>query len=107
MLDRFNGIVENLVVHEDNMLKNTEKFGGIIFSQKVLLELVNKGLSRDDAYRIVQRNALDAFENNGDFKANLLSDGEVLSYLLPDEIEAIFNKEQFLQNIETIYNRIL
>ena len=107
MLDRFNGIVENLVVHEDNMLKNTERFGGIIFSQKVLLELVNKGLSRDDAYRIVQRNALDAFENNGDFRANLLSDAEVLSYLSPDEIEAVFNKEQFLQNIETIYNRIL
>ena len=107
MLDRFNGIVENLVVHEENMLKNTEKFGGIIFSQKVLLELVNKGLSRDDAYKIVQRNALDAFENNGDFKANLLSDEEVLSYLSPDEIEAVFDKEQFLQNIETIYNRIL
>lgn len=107
MLTRFNGIVENLVVHEDNMLKNTEKFGGIIFSQKVLLELVNKGLSRDNAYRIVQRNALDAFENNGDFKANLLSDNEVLTYFSPEEIESLFDKKAFLQNIETIYNRIL
>ena len=72
MLYRFNNIVENLVIHEDNMLKNTDKFGGIVFSQKVLLALTEKDLTREEAYTIVQRNALDAFENNGDFKANLL-----------------------------------
>ena len=64
MLSRFNNIVENLVIHEDNMIKNTEKFGGIIFSQKVLLSLIDKGLTREHAYKIVQRNALEAFENN-------------------------------------------
>ncbi len=107
MLNRFNGVVKNLVVHEKNMLKNTEKFGGIVFSQKVLLELVEKGLTREEAYRIVQRNALDAFENDGDFKANLFKDNEVTNRLTKEEIEKIFDKNAFLSNIDTIYNRIL
>lgn len=107
MLSRFNGIVQNLVVHEKNMLKNTDRFGGIVFSQKVLLELVEKGLTREEAYRIVQRNALDAFENDGDFKANLLKDKDVTDRLTPDEIEKIFDRNAFLSNINTIYKRIL
>ena len=105
MLNRFENIVRNLVVHEKNMLKNTEKFGGIIFSQKALLKLIEKGLTREESYKIVQRNALDAFENDGDFKANLLADKDVTSRLNKDEIEAIFNKEDFLKNIEAIYAR--
>ena len=107
MLNRFNGIVKNLVVHEKNMLKNTEKFGGIVFSQKVLLKLVEKGLTREDAYRMVQRNALDAFENDGDFRVNLVNDKEITKYLTPVEIDEIFNKEEFLKNINEIYSRIL
>ncbi len=107
MLNRFNGLMENIVVHKDNMLKNTDKFGGIVFSQKVLLSLVAKGLTREDAYVIVQRNALDAFQNHGDFKANLLKDAEVLNLLTSDEIEQIFDKQAFLNNIDEIYSRIL
>lgn len=107
MLNRFNGVVKNLVVHEKNMLKNTEKFGGIVFSQKVLLELTEKGLTREDAYRIVQRNALDAFENDGDFKANLLKDKDVTERLSADEIEKIFDRNAFLTNINAIYKRVL
>lgn len=107
MLTRFNGVVKNLVVHEKNMLKNTEKFGGIVFSQKVLLELVEKGLTREEAYRLVQRNALDAFENDGDFKANLLKDTDITARLTPEEIEKIFDKNAFLENIDAIYKRIL
>ena len=107
MLNRYNGIVKNLVVHEKNMLKNTEKFGGIVFSQKVLLKLVEKGLTREDAYRMVQRNALDAFENDGDFRVNLVNDKEITKYLTPVEIDEIFNKEEFLKNINEIYSRIL
>ena len=107
MLNRFRCVVENLVVHEKNILKNTEKFGGIVFSQKVLLELVEKGLTREEAYRIVQRNALDAFENDGDFRANLLKDTDVTSRLTNDDIEKIFDKNAFLENINTIYKRIL
>lgn len=107
MLNRFNGLMENIVVHKDNMLKNTNLFGGIVFSQKVLLSLVAKGLSREDAYIIVQRNALDAFQNHGDFRANLLNDNDVTNLLTLNEIEQIFDKQAFLQNIDKIYERIL
>jgi adenylosuccinate lyase len=107
MLNRFNGLIENLVVHKDNMLKNTDKFGGIVFSQKVLLSLVNKGLTRENSYKIVQRNALDAFQNHGDFKKNLLADAEVTDLLSKDEIDKIFDKQAFLQNIDEIYSRFL
>lgn len=107
MLNRFKGIVENLVVHEKNMLKNTDKFGGIVYSQKVLLELVEKGLTREEAYRIVQRNALDAFENDGNFKANLLKDTDVTGKLTADEIDKIFDRNAFLANINAIYKRVL
>ena len=107
MLNRFNNIVQNLVVHEKNMLKNTDKFGGIVFSQKVLLKLVEKGLTREDAYKIVQRNALNAFEHDGNFRVNLTNDKEVAKLLTPLEIDEIFNKEDFLKNINEIYSRIL
>lgn len=107
MLNRFNDIIKNLVVHEDNMLKNTDKFGGIVFSQKVLLKLIEKGLTREDAYRLVQRNALDAFNHDGDFRVNLLNDGEVTKLLSAVEIDEIFNKQDFLHNINDVYSRIL
>lgn len=107
MLNRFNSVMENIVVHADNMLKNTDKFGGIVFSQKVLLSLVDKGLSREDAYVIVQRNALDAFQNDGDFKQNLLKDAQVTKFLTVEDIDKIFDKQAFLQNIEQIYSKIL
>ncbi len=107
MLARFNNIIENLVVHKENMLKNTDKFGGIVFSQKVLLKLVEKGLTREEAYRVVQRNALEAFEHDGNFKANLLEDNDVTSRLSKKEIEELFDKKAFLQNINVIYSRVL
>ena len=69
------------------------------------MTLVSKGLSREDAYVIVQRNALDAFQNHGDFKANLLNDADVRKLLSPVEIEGIFDKQAFLQNIGEIYKR--
>lgn len=105
MLNRFANVLENLVIHEDNMLKNTQKFGGIIYSQRVLLRLIETGLTREDSYKIVQRNALNAFENDGDFKANLLSDEDVTSRLSKEEIEKLFCAEDFLKNINEIYER--
>src|SRR5574344_1410743 len=107
MLDRFKGIVDNLNVHEKNMLKNTDKFGGIVFSQKVLLKLIEKGLTREEAYKIVQKNALDAFENDGDFKKNLMADKAVKLSKSEIDIDEIFDKKEFLKNIETIYSRII
>ena len=107
MLSRFNNILENIVVHKDNMLSHSEEFGGIVYSQKMLLSLVAKGLSRENAYKLVQKNALDAFENHGNFKQNILSDCEVAKYLNKDEIDSIFNPKEFLKNINQIYERVL
>lgn len=106
MLNRFNKLVEGLVVHEENMLKNTSLFGGIVYSQRVLLELTNKGLSREEAYRLVQKNALDAFnKQDGNFKQNLLSDNEVSKILTQEEIENCFDSSYYLRNVDEIYSR--
>jgi len=107
MLNRFNSVMENIVVHKDNMLKHTNEFGSIVYSQKVLLSLVEKGLTREQAYTVVQRNALEAFQNCGNFKENLLKDKEVTNLLSNAEIEKIFDPQAFLQNIDKIYERIL
>lgn len=100
MIARFTNVLENLVVNEDNMLKNTNLYGGIVFSQKVLLKLVEKGYSREDAYRIVQKHALNAL-NSGDFKQGIESE-EILS---EEEILQCFDKEEYLKNIELVYTR--
>lgn len=105
MLNRFKNVIDNLVVHEKNMAKNANLFGGIVYSQKVLLELIEKGLTREDAYKIVQRNAHEAFENDGNFKLNLENDEEVKKYLSQTEIDDCFSTKDYLKNIETIYKR--
>ena len=105
MLSRLEKTIKNLVIHKDNMLKNTNLFGGIVFSQKVLLKLCSKGMLREDAYKIVQTNALDAFNNHGSFIENLLKDEEVLALLTTDEIIECFNIEDYLKNIDSIYKR--
>ena len=105
MLNRFLKLVEGLVIHKENMKKNTFLFGGIVFSQRVLLALTEKGLSREQAYTIVQKNALDAFNNHGNFKENLLNDEEIKKILSTEEIEKCFNTEYYLRNISEIYKR--
>ena len=103
MLSRLNNVMKNLVVKEDNMKNNTTLFGGIVFSQKVLLALVDKGLSREDAYIIVQRNALDAFENNGNFRYNLEHDDDIMEYLSTDELDDCFELSDYLRNVDKIF----
>ena len=105
MLNRLKNTIENLVIHKENMLKNTNLFGGIVFSQKVLLKLCDKGLSREKAYELVQKNALDAFNNNGSFIDNLLTDKEILSELNEQEIKDCFNTQDYLKNIDFIYKK--
>lgn len=103
MLSRLNYVLENLVVKTENMEKNTNLFGGIVYSQKVLLKLVDAGLTREDAYRIVQSHALDAFENDGNFKNNLITDEQVTKILTEDEIFECFDKSDYLKNIDNIF----
>jgi adenylosuccinate lyase len=106
MLNRFASVLENLVIHEENMLRNTSLYGGVVFSQRVLLALCDKGLAREEAYKIVQKNAHAAWNcPGGDFKANLLSDEDVLKVLNTEEIESYFDAKYYLSNIEEIYKR--
>ncbi len=106
MLNRFNGVMRDLVVHADNMRANMNRFGGIIFSQRVLLKLVDTGMSREDAYRLTQKNAHAAWNvAGGDFRANLLADAEVCNALSVAEIEACFDVADYLRNVPAIYQR--
>lgn len=103
MLVRFNNVLKNLVVYEDNMKKNTNLYGGIVYSQKVLLKLVEKGLTREDAYEIVQQNALSAIDNDGNFKENLLRDNRVVEKLSTEELNGCFDTKDYLKNVESIF----
>lgn len=103
MLNRFNFVVQNLVVHEKNMEKNTRLYGGIIYSQKVMLKLTEKGLTREQAYEIVQKNALNAIDTNGNFKENLLRDDAVREKLSIDEINECFSVQDYLKYVDRIF----
>lgn len=106
MLNRFKNVIENLVVHKENMLKNSNLYGGVVFSQRVLLALCEKGLSREEAYKLVQKNAHLAWNSpNGDFKSNLLSDEAVIKILDKQEIETCFDTQYYLSNVAEIYGR--
>lgn len=103
ILTRFNSVLENLVVYEKNMERNTKLYGGVVFSQKVMLKLTEKGLTREQAYEIVQQNALKAIDTNGDFEQNLLIDERVTSKLSPDEISDCFDVSAYLKNVDAIF----
>ncbi len=99
MLNRFLNVIENLVIKEKNMIKNADKYGGIIYSQSCLLKLLEHNLTREESYKIVQEQALEAFNNNGDFRENMKK------YLSDEEIKQCFNQEKYLENIDTIFKR--
>jgi adenylosuccinate lyase len=106
MLNRFNQVLRDLVVHDQNMLRNMNRYGGVIFSQRVLLTLIEKGMSREAAYRVVQRNAHAAWNHEGEsFQSNLKQDPEVTALLKPEEIEACFDVTDFLKHVPHVYSR--
>lgn len=105
MLYKFTGIVENLVVYPEHMLDNLNKTGGLIFSQRVLLALVDKGLLRETAYAMVQKHALQAWNEGADFKKLLLEDKEIGRYLSPEEIESLFDLDYHTRNIDYLFKR--
>jgi len=106
MLTRCCGLIENLVVYPENMLKNLNLMRGLIFSQRVLLELANKGASREDAYAMVQRNAMKVWEEGKDFQSELLADIDVRRYLSVDEITSAFDLNYHLKHVDTIFSRV-
>lgn len=106
MLHRFTGLVSSLVVDSERMLFNLNMTKGIIFSQKVLLKLIENGMSREDAYEVVQKNAMSAWHDDIDFRHLLLQDSVVMRHLSPEEVENIFRFESFHQHIDVIFYRV-
>ena len=106
MLDRFTRLMDNLIVYPERMLANLNLTRGLIFSQMVLLKLIEKGETRERAYAMVQRNAMRSWQEGVDFKGLLLADGEIMSRLHSDDLEAIFKTENFLTQVDFIFNRV-
>jgi adenylosuccinate lyase len=105
-LDRLTGIVDKLLVYPKNMKRNLETLGGLPHSERVLLALVNKGLTREAAYKLVQRNAMKAWHGEGDFVQLLKTDKEVTQKLGNSEIESIFDLNHHLRYVDTIFDRV-
>lgn len=107
MLNRFRNVIDNLQVYPENMKNNTQLYGGVIYSQKVMLALCNKGMLREEAYKLVQENAHKAWNNpQGDFKAGLYADSRITQRLSSEEIEKCFDPEEYLENINKIYENM-
>ncbi len=105
-LARLTGVIEKLVVHPENMERNLNRFRGLVHSQRVLLALTQKGVSREDSYRLVQRNAMKVWEEEADFLAALKADPEVSAALSPEEIEANFDLAHHTRHVDTIFARV-
>ena len=106
MLNRTIGLIENLVVYPDNMLKNLNLMGGLFNSQRVLLKLATAGASRERAYELVQRNAMKVWEQKKDLMEELLADAEVRSFLGENDIREAFDLNYHLKHVDTIFKRV-
>jgi adenylosuccinate lyase len=105
-LNRLTQVIDKLVIYPDNMLANMNKFRGLVMSQRVLLALTQAGVSREDSYRLVQRNAMKVWEDNKDFKTELLADDDVRAALSEAEIEEKFDLGYHTKHVDTIFNRV-
>lgn len=107
MLARFSRIMSGLVVYEKNMARNMDVFGGVVFSQAVMLKLIDKGLSREDSYKLVQTNAMKAWNtDSGSFKEHLMNDPSVTKHLRKEEIASCFDPQEYLKNIDVVFDRL-
>jgi len=105
-LARLSDVVKNLLVYPDNMMKNLEKLGGLVFSQRVLLALTQGGMDRETSYEIVQRNAKKVWEKDLDFLSELKSDSEVKKIIKEKELESLFDIRYHTKNIDKIFTRV-
>ena len=106
-LARLNNVVKNLSIYPKNMLKNLKITNGIFFSQRVLLELTTAGFSREEAYKVVQKNAMQAWKDNSSFYSNIISDKKILSKIPVNKIKKLFNFSYHTKKINIIFNRSL
>jgi adenylosuccinate lyase len=105
-LRRLSGLIKNLVVYPDNMLRNLNQMRGLVFSQKILLDLTQAGVSREEAYRMVQRNAMKVWDEGKDFQEELLADAAVVEALGEDKIRESFDLNYHLKHVDTIFERV-
>lgn len=105
-LHRLGGVIENLVIYPENMLKTIESMGGLHNSQRILLALVEKGVSREDSYRLVQRNAMRTWQGEGSLLDLLKADEEVSSRLTDEELGALFDLDYHFKHVDTIFDRV-
>ena len=105
-LHRMAGVIENLLVYPEKMQANLDALGGLVHSQQVLLALTQKGVSREDSYKMVQRNAMDVWAGNGNYLDLLKADADVQKALSDAELEALFDLEQHFKHIDTIFARV-
>ncbi len=105
-LARLAGVIDKLLVYPANMQKNLDRLGGLVHSQRVLLALAQKGVSREDAYRMVQRNAMKVWAGEGDFLALLAADADVRKHLSEAELKANFDLDYHLAQVDTIFARV-
>lgn len=105
-LARLTGVIKNLLVYPENMTKNLDQLGGLVHSQRVLLALTQAGCSREDAYRLVQRNAMPVWRGEGNFLELLKADEEVGKYLSNEEIASKFNLDYHTKQVDTIFKRV-
>jgi adenylosuccinate lyase len=105
-LNRLAGVIDKLVVYPENMQKNLDRLGGLVHSQRVLIALTQKGLAREDAYRIVQKNAMRVWRGEGDFLTFLKADNHVKHALSDKELEAVFDLGYHFKHVDTIFKRV-
>jgi adenylosuccinate lyase len=105
MLRKFTNIIDKLLVYPDAMIANMNKTGGLIYSQNLLIALVNKGVLREDAYKWVQRNAMARWLKGADFRTNVEMDADVKKYLTKEEVDACFDPAPMLRHVDEIFAR--
>jgi adenylosuccinate lyase len=105
-LNRLAGLIEQLVVYPENMKRNLEMFGGLVHSERVLLALARKGMAREDAYRLVQRNAMKTWDAGANFQDSLKTDADVGKLLSAKEIDACFDLDHHLASVDVIFARV-
>jgi adenylosuccinate lyase len=105
-LNRLAGIIDKLVVYPDNMRKNLDRLGGLVHSQRILIALTQKGAAREDAYRMVQRNAMPVWRGEGDFLTFLKADKDVRKHLSESELKANFDLGYHFKHVDTIFKRV-
>lgn len=106
MLRKLTDVIARLIVYPDNMMRNVERTRGLVASQRVMLALTEKGMSREDSYKTVQKHALAAWNGNGDFRSNLESDAAVTSVLTPAELDELFDYRYFTRHVGRVFERL-